>query len=210
LNQIFSDLGIPQNCAFRIAGALADHFHSIDFSIFSSRSLVEIINGHSKTGFHAVRFGGGLPVRPAPDLPPETPTEGESRYILQLFDAYSDHLGVRVTVPEALDPHDILKRDYLRQRTRFYHAESLRNFARDTVPEGTFDALQDEIFLGVVDICEGSHANGFERMKSTVAHASSVAATSNPLVSTVKTQDRQGICHQLANDDRLTWVPEHD
>ena len=43
-------------------------------------------------------------------------------------------------------------------------------------------------------------------MKATVKQATKIAITSNPLVSSIKTQDRQGICHQLANDDRLKWV----
>lgn len=171
---------------------------------------MELIEGHSKTGFHAVRFGGGLPPRPDPSLPPEAPADNESRYIHQLLEAYGDHVGSNLIDPSALAPYTQLKRDFLRQRERFYHAESLRNFARDTVPEGTFSALQDEIFHGVVDVCEGGYGDGFERMKATVAHASSVATTANPLVSTIKAQDRQGICHQLANDDRLKWVPKDD
>lgn len=200
--------GITSTASIPLSGTLSDYFGDFDFSIFSSRSLVELIEKHSKTGFHSVRFGGGLPPRPDPSLPPELPAENESRYIRQLLDAYGDHLGASLADPTALDPHESLKRDYLRQRERFYHAESLRNFARDTVPDGTFDALQDEIYHGVVDVCDRSHADGFERMKATVAQASSVAATSNPLVPAVKTQDRQGICHQLANVDRLKWVFE--
>jgi hypothetical protein len=178
--------GITSTTPIALGGALIDHFEAFDFSIFSSRSFVEIIEEHSKTGFHSVRFGGGL------------------------LDAYGDRLGTSLTDAAALDLHDSLKRDYLRQRERFYHAESLKNFARDTVPDGTFGALQDEIYHGVVDVCENTHANGFERMKATIAQAAAVAATSNPLVSTMKTQDRQGICHQLANEDRLKWVPEND
>lgn len=201
---------ITKTAQVQLTGALASYFNSFDFSIFSSRSLLELIEGHSKTGFHAVRFGGGLPPRPNPALPPEAPARIESRYIRQLLDAYGDHLGVSLADPGAIDAHTNLKRDYLRQRERFYHAESLRNFARDTVPEGTFDALQEEIYHGVVDICESSYLNGFERMKATIVQASAVAATSNPLASAVKTQDRQGICHQLANDDRLKWVPKND
>ena len=104
----------------------------------------------------------------------------------------------------------MLKKDYLRQRVRFYHAEALRNFARDTVPEGTFDALQDEVYHGVVDISESDHASGFDRMKATVTQASQIAMTANPLAPATKAQDRQGICHQLANEDRLTWVPDHE
>lgn len=201
---------ITSTASTPLVGKLAEYFEAFDFSIFSSRSHVELIEGHSKTGFHAVRFGGGLPPRPDPSLPPEAPAENESRYIHQLLAAYGDHLSTSLVDPAALDPYTQLKRDYLRQRERFYHAESLRNFARDTVPDGTFAALQDEIYHGVVDVCEGNHADGFDRMKATVAHASSVATTSNPLVSAVKTQDRQGICHQLANDNRLKWVPESD
>lgn len=100
-----------------------------------------------------------------------------------------------------------LRRDFLRQRERFYHAESLRNFARDTVPEGTFENLQNEIFHGVIDVCDCSHGDGLARMKATVAQAANISPTSNPLKSVVGVQDRQGICHQLANENRLIWVP---
>jgi len=62
----------------------------------------------------------------------------------------------------------------------------------------------------VIDICEDVHDDGFKRMKATVAHASTVAATSNPLVSAIQAQDRRGICHQLANDDRLQWIAEDE
>jgi len=157
-----------------------------------------------------VRFGGGLPFRPDSLKPPAVPAGSESRYIRQIFDAYGNHLKKAIIDETDIESHGTLKRDYLRQRERFYHAESLRNFARDTVPEGTFAALQDEIFHGVVDVCEDDHADGFARMKATITHSSTIAASANPLASAFKTQDRQGICHQLANDDRLMWVPEND
>lgn len=202
--------GITSIAPVALSGVLREYFDSFDFSIFSSRSPVEIIEEHSRTGFHTVRFGGGLPARPIPGLPPEAPAKEESNYIRKILDAYGDYLGADLVDSAALDPHDSLKRDYLRQRERFYHAESLKNFARDNVPEGTFSALQDEIYHGVVDVCENFHANGFERMKATIAQAAIVAATSNPLVSAMKTQDRQGICHQLANENLLNWVPKND
>lgn len=189
-----------------LEGDLLTYTDSFDFSIFSSKSHIELIDAHSHTGFHAVRFGGGLPGRPKPDAPPATPTANESRYIRQLLDAYGDHLCVVVENVAALNAHQSLEGNFLRQRERFYHAESLRNFARDTVPEGTFDDLQEEVFHGVIDVTEGMHANGFERMQATVAQAAQVSTAANPLASVTKSQDRQGICHQLANDDRLIWV----
>ena len=193
-----------------LQGAFLAYVESFDFSIFSSKSHIELIKAHSHTGFHAVRFGGGLPARPKPDAPPSEPVANESRYIRQLLDAYGDYLRITVEKPAALKAYQSLENDFLRQRERFYHAESLRNFARDTVPEGTFDDLQDEVFHGVIDVTEGGHPNGIDRMRATVAQAALVSTTANALASVTKSQDRQGICHQLANDDRLIWVLADD
>jgi len=151
-----------------------------------------------------------LPARPVPGTPPAVPAVSESRYIRQLLDAYGDHLGASLHDMSALVAHNALEKDFRRQRERFYHAEALRNFARDTVIEGTFDDLQDEVYHGVVDVTDATHDNGYERMKATVAQASTVALTANPLASVTKSQDRQGICHQLANEDRLEWVVDDD
>lgn len=203
-------IGITSTKHILLEGAFLAFFDSFNFSIFGSKSVLELIEGHSTTGYHAVRFGGGLPPRPVPDTPPDEPSSHESRYIRQLLDAYGDHLGAPLKSPEELIPHEMLKKDYLRQRERFYNAEALRNFARDRVPEGTFDALQDEVYHGIVDVCESTHANGFDRMRATVSQASQIAMTANPLAPATKAQDRQGICHQLANEDRLTWVPDHE
>lgn len=189
-----------------LSGKFLSYLNAFDFTIFSSKSHVELIEEHSHTIYHTVRFGGGLPARPNPETPPDTPTSSESRYIRQLLDAYEDHLGTPLDNIKALATHSVLESDFRRQRERFYYAEALRNFARDTVPPKTFDDLQDEVYHGVIDITDASHPNGYERMKATVAQASTVALTANPLVSVTKSQDRQGICHQLANEERLKWV----
>lgn len=202
--------GITSTKSVALDGDLRTYFDTFDFSIFSSQSPVELIEQHSTTPFHAVRFGGGLPTRLAPESPPATPLAHESRYIRQMLDAYGDHLGASIPDAAALDANAPLKSDYLRQRERFYHAESLKNFARDNVPEGTFDALQEEIFQGVVDICENFHPNGLDRMRATMTQAAAILAASSPLFTAVKAQDRQGICHHLANEDRLRWVPGDD
>ena len=179
-------------------------FEAFDFSIFSTKSIVELIQEHTNTPFHSVRFGGGLPPRPIVTSPPENHDATESRYIQQIFEAYGDRVKKRVDKVSDLTLN--LNQDFLRQRERFYHAESLRNFARDTVPNGTFEALQEEIFHGVIDVCNDFHNDGLTRMQKTVAHSAQILTTSNPLLSVVKVQDRQGICHQLANEDKLTWV----
>lgn len=191
-----------------LEGDLKRYFDAFDFSIFSSKSPLEMVEEHSTTPFHAVRFGGGLPARPLPEKPPEVPGSHESRYITQIFQAYSDHLKTNVTA--ALDLEDNsrrqLKNDYSRQRERFYHAESLRNFSRDTVPNGTFESLQDEVYYAVAEVCDRDYTDALERMRETLIDAARITTPSNPLASVVVIPDRQGICHQLANEDRLTWV----
>jgi hypothetical protein len=60
---------------------------------------------------------------------------------------------------------------------------------------------------GVVDIAEGSHSNGFERLKRTIQAARAIQIDSHPLKECLEGYHRSGVCHQLANENRLTWVP---
>lgn len=198
--------GISSSFSTPLQGDLETYFDGFDFSIFSSKTVVELIEGHSKTPFHSVRFGGGLPVRTVSERPPEEISSSESRYIQQIFEAYTDHLGETITDVSSLNNKLNFQRDFLRQRERFYHAESLRNFARDTVPEGTFEVLQEEVFQGVVDVCESDHKDGLDRMRSTLAQSAQLSVMSSPLSGVTRIQDKQGICHQLSNVDRLIWV----
>lgn len=92
-----------------LSGAILDYFQSFDFSRFSSKSVVELIDGHSRTQFHAVRFGGGLPFRPDSLKPPVVPTGRESRYIRQIFDAYANHLNKSITHETDFESHGTLK-----------------------------------------------------------------------------------------------------
>ncbi|MFN9173034.1 MAG: ABC-three component system protein [Synechocystis sp.] len=199
---------ITKNNSIELEKDLLDWFESFDFSIFSMKSVVEMIEQHSETPFHSVRFGGGLPPRPAVPTPPEDHDVTESRYVKQLLNAYANHLGTPINNIEELSTSSkpALRNDFSRQRERFYHAEYLRNYARDTVSDGTFERLQQEIYHGVVDIYENDHADGLVRMRATISQAAQIAITSNPLSTVVQTQDRQGICHQLANEDQLIWV----
>jgi len=193
-----------------LEGELLAFFDSFDFSIFDDRTGVELIEEHARTVFYAARFGGGLPPRGEPEVPPSEPTEAESLYLKKLLEAYGDHLGREVTAKKALEGRPDLEEHYYRQRVLFYSAESLRNFARDRTPQLTFDSLQDDVYHGVIDICEATHADALERLRATVSTAGQIDISGNALVSVTRVADKQGICHQLANDDRLTWTKTHD
>jgi hypothetical protein len=53
------------------------------------------------------------------------------------------------------------------------------------------------------------YANGFTRMANTLQQAGAIAPTCNALCIRVQTQDKQGICHHLANENRFKWVKKN-
>ena len=193
----------------KLEGDFAAFVSVVDFSIFQYKPRHEVIEDHRETPYYVIRFGGGLPPRPASSQPSENPSAAESRYISQLYEAYSDNVQLSVTA-ENISLYPKLFAHYGRQREAFFHAESLKNFARDSVPKGTFESLQSEIHSGVVDTCDDDHANGLARMKAVINRANEIQLTENGLIQVTKIQDRNGICHQLANVDELIWVPTND
>ncbi|HEX2552745.1 MAG TPA: ABC-three component system protein [Microvirga sp.] len=187
-------------------GEFLKYVKEFDFSIFGAKTALEIIEDHRASPVHIARFGGGLPNRPNPDAPPDEITPPESNYVAHLLSAYADHTKKPVPDIATLKSWSKLNDHFGRQRVAFYHAESLRVFARDTVPEGTFESLQDEIHAGVVDVCDSNHCDGYERVCAVTKEARNLPITSNPLIARAKVQDREGICQQLANEDRLKWT----
>ena len=185
---------------------LLAYVDAFDFGIFGAKTGAELIEEHSETVFYAPRFGGGLPVRGDVPSPPDDPADHESVYLRKMFDAYGEHLGkaIQASVDFAHDAK--LSGHYDRQRVLFYSAEALRNFARDRTPQGTFASLQDDIYNGVIDVCESDHKSGLDRLRQAIRTAGAIDVGGNGLASVTRVADKQGVCHQLANDDRLTWV----
>lgn len=181
-----------------------DFVQSADFSGFGTVELHELVSLHKKTRWHSARFGVALPNRPHPPTPAVQPTEDEQRYIAKLLVAYAERHGEEFT-PDLAVRHPKVGAHYLRQRVAFYSAEALRVFARDSVPEGTFDALQEEVLDGVIEVHDALHADGLERLTQVTHTAHALAMTANGLLPVVEVRDRTGICHQLANVDRLGW-----
>lgn len=120
-----------------LEGEILPYVELFDFSIFDAKTGLRVIEDHRKCPYHTARFGGGLPQRPAAGTPPDKIAEEESKYIAQLLAAYADHKKAVVPNASALGAWPKLREHFGRQREAFYHAESLRVFARDTVPSST-------------------------------------------------------------------------
>jgi hypothetical protein len=138
-------------------------------------------------------------------LPPTEAAVGEARYVRKLLDVYNEKYGWSMRELREARDHAKAGQHLARQREAFYSAESLRMFARDSVPEGTYEAIESEIYNAVVEVEERDFDNGYDRLGSVLTAARAVQLGGNILAPAVTGPDRQGLCHQLANDDRLTW-----
>lgn len=197
---------ITETASIVLEGAMLKHVESFDFSIIKKVSPLTIIEQHRKSPFHVTRFGGGLPDRPNTEPPPADIAAQEARYVQQLLEAYGERLGQTLASIERLKGEATLLDHFKRSREHFYWAEALRNFSRDHLPAGEFERLQVEIHDGVIDIANQNHANGYERVIQTTREARLIQITGHALSDCLHSNDRSGICHQLANEDRLTWV----
>jgi len=182
---------------------------AFDFSHVSVVSPLALIAGHQKTKYYVLRFGGGLPSRSMPiPKPPTSLQPNEHVYIKKLLDAYTDEMKMSFPTLDAVQAGAPILATHLdRSREQFFSAESLRAFSRDNVPTETFEQLQTEIFDGVQEVYEDpSYTSGYQRVLKTVREARILPITGNPLIGVMHNNDRAGICHQLANDDKMTWV----
>lgn len=199
--------GITSTTKVKLEGKLLAYFESFDFTIFDTVSLVQMIERHASTPFHSVRFGGGLSVRPEPEIPPEDTVSLDHRYVRHLLSVYAVAIGQDHQSPDLslLEKNEGIRKNFHRQRERFYHAEALRNFSRDTVPPGVFEALQEDIFDGVIEVFESQQDSCMDRLNSTLTQAANVAINASPLASVTRARDKQGMCHQLVNENKLSW-----
>ncbi|WP_039824885.1 ABC-three component system protein [Nocardia testacea] len=186
--------------------ALRARAAGVDFSMFQAVQLHEMLDVHSRTRHHAVRFGTALPQRSVPSEPPEAIAEIETQYVAALRQVYAEKDPDGITDATVLSEHPDHGSHFLRQRVSFYKAESLRMDARDSVPDGTFESLQDDVYDCVIDVVEANHPSGMDRLTSVLRHATALNLGQHALVSITKPDDVKGICHQLANESRISWV----
>lgn len=177
-----------------------------NFELFRSEQLEDILEAHAKTPYFVERFDQPLPPRPPTQVPIAFIPSKESRYAAKLINVYLELDPACDISEETASSHPKYGTHMKRQREAFFSAEALREFARDKVPPGTFELLQEDVFSGVIDVAEGQHLNGMERLRSVLTQASVIDLTAHRLVTQTRIPDRHGMCHQLASLDRLDWV----
>ena len=192
-----------------VLSRVRDLAKATDFSMFRSVELHDALETHAKTEFHLGRFGTPELSRSAVAEPPEEVGAHETNYISELGKVYAEGCDDDdVSDSRTLAAHPKFGDHFKRQRFSFYSAEALRMDVRDAVPEGTFERLQDDVHAGVIETVDAEHASGMSRLTAVLNHATLLDLNAHPLVSLARPEDRKGICHQLANNSRVTWTVE--
>lgn len=189
-----------------LTGDFKVYVEAFDFTIVKDKTILQMLEVHRKTPYYHHRFGGGLPLRPANETPPDDHAEIEAVYIKKLLEAYAEFLQKETCSMGDVEGDAVLKKHLRDARIHFYCAESLNKFSRDYLEANEFERLQDEIFTGIENIILFEHSNGFERVKNAVQEAYKIQIDSHPLKDRLEVRDRAGICHQLANNNKVTWA----
>lgn len=199
---------ITKTTAVKLDAQLLAYIKSFDFSIVKEISPRSLIDQHAETQYHAVTFQTRMRPRPNPVKPPEFASTSELTYINKMFEAFSEYLKVPVSDELCFSDFDELKQFYNFSRVCFYSAESLKEFARDNLPdESYFDDLEDQVYDGIQITLNYKHYNdGYQRMVETCDKSGSVPIVGNILGHEFKYKDRVGVCHHLANKNRIGWV----
>lgn len=204
--------GIKTHKKIDLSSDLIKYIKDFDFKIVSAYPIQTIIDEHKTTPYFPFRFGGGLTKRRSTiQNPPSEVERVELTYISKIIAAYSDYKKVAIDSVEVLrQNHPEFVSDFNRHRERFYSAESLRVFVRETLPdESSFNKLKREIYDGIIDVIEKDHSDGKTRLLNVMTQASQLSIQDNILVtnSYVSVGDKQGLCHHLANEKSdVRWV----
>ncbi|MBR1330738.1 hypothetical protein ABIA00_004195 [Bradyrhizobium ottawaense] len=189
-----------------LSAALKAHIQGFDFSIFRVKQPLTLIDEHAQTRFHLTVFGAPLIERPPPPTPPSMVAASESEYIEQLYQVIGADLGKRVTAVAdfaSAEKHSSL---FDRSRITFYCAEGLKELARDQMADTTyFDTLLQEFCDGLYFDYSASGVSGLQRLINTVKAAQSLQLGGHVLVPHVRASDREGMCHQMANERLVNW-----
>ncbi|MGW2364663.1 ABC-three component system protein [Streptomyces sp. NPDC001667] len=178
---------------------------STSFEMFETVNMKKMLEQHKTTDFWVKRFPPETPPRPAVMEPPEEPEPREARYVQQLLQVYAERWPTDASTPDQIAQHPKAGPHLRHQREAFFSAESLRRFGEEAYPAGHFEAIVKDIYDAVVDVARDDHPTGWKRLHAVTSQAISAGLTQTIFAQHVRTLDRTGVCHHLANEDELTW-----
>lgn len=197
---------ITSKATVALTEEMNDHIDSFDFSIFKAKQPLELISEHAQTRYHLTVFGAPLIERPPPPEPPSSVAPSETGYITQLLEVIGEAMETTISAPGDFLHLATYKGIFERSRITFYCAEGLKELARDQMADQAFfETLLGEFCEGLYYTYTATGQTGLDRLKDTVKAAQSLQLGGHVLAPHVQAKDREGMCHQLANEGILKW-----
>jgi hypothetical protein len=187
-----------------LKGDLAQFVAAFDFSIFGYYQTSQMIEDHRHTAHWSARFGGLLPP-PPPGVVPTEVQPSESAYLGQLLDVYGEKNGCKFNNCDELAAEADLTADLKLQRERFFQAEAFGRYYRDETEPGTVEDFVEDVFDAIDPVAKLQHPRGYDRLNSCLSQAAQVTA-GGILAPHARPKTKQGVCHQLANTNRVYWI----
>ncbi|MFD1627972.1 ABC-three component system protein [Azospirillum griseum] len=184
---------------------LKAYIESVPFTAFRAKQPLTLLNEHAQTKYHLTVFGAPLIDRPKPPEPPSDVAPGENKYVTQLMRVISADLGHTVSNLSDFLHSNKHRRLFDRSRLTFYHAEGLKELARDQMADiAFFDTLLKEFHDGLYH-WHTSEPDGYQRLIETVKASQNIQLSKHALEPHVLPNDREGMCHQMANEGQVQW-----
>lgn len=190
---------------------LKKHIQDFDFSIVQDKPPLELINEHKMTTHYPQRFGGGLvKYRSEIPKPSKKVTLRELNYTELLFDAYSSKLNKPISKKEDIEALDKdLLEHFKDERSSFYCTESLERFSRDNfsdLTESPFSEMKEDSLVAIkTKLRLSTFIEPFDRLEDAKLLMLSQGFSSNPLHKEIRNLDKLGMCHYLANENKIKW-----
>jgi hypothetical protein len=184
---------------------LLAHIRKVPFTAFRAKQPLDLLNEHSQTKYHLTVFGAPLIERSKAPEPPSKVAPSENGYIAQLMKVISADIGYAVSNLTDFLNSDKHRRLFDRSRLTFYHAEGLKQLARDQMADvAFFSSLLKEFYDGLYHFhtCE---PDGYHRLIETVKASQNLQLGGHALVPHLVANDREGMCHQMANGGQVQW-----
>jgi hypothetical protein len=197
---------ITSKAKVALEGKLRTYIEAFPFSIFRAKQPHDLISEHKQTRYHLTVFGAPLINRPKPPIPPSSVAPAETRYVTQLYKAIEQKLGFTITDPSQFSHAAVLRQLFDRARITFYCAEGLKELARDQMADAEFfNTLLDEFSDGLFHSIMSAPPPALNRISVIIQAAQALQLGAHVLAPHLLANDREGICHHLANDDRIIW-----
>lgn len=190
-----------------VQARIRDLAAAADYEVFKAEDIEDVLTVHRRSPYHVTRFGSSISRTLRPAVPPQdVDPERESVYVRKLIEIYNERGETQRSVAAEFASDAFCGPHLTRQREAFFSAEDLRLVAREQVPEEVFTALQEDVYDCVVEVEQMEHSSGLQKLHDVLSAATGAQLNSNPLIQITRPRDLKGVCHQLANVDKLNWV----